>query len=107
MSDDADDDGGYVHEPGAVEGRDDGFDQPRNTDGPGDREFDWRGWTLVGAIVFAFLVAPAIILLLPGADQSIAALGLGFRSTYLVVPLLPALVLGVVAVWSAVRARGD
>lgn len=73
-----------------------------------DGAFDWRGWALVGAIVACFLVLPAIVVLLPAAQDQIRALGLTFRDAYLVLPLLPALVLGAIAVWSAVRLReGD
>jgi hypothetical protein len=79
------DDEGYVYEPGMEE---------RQV--PADREFDWRGWTLVGTVVFAFLVAPAIIVLHP-PDM------LPFFVAYLVLPLFPAVLLGVVAVWTATR----
>ncbi|MFB6142682.1 MAG: hypothetical protein ABEJ30_04995 [Halorientalis sp.] len=68
-------------------------------------DFDWRGWVLVGVVVLAFLVAPGLLYLLPTVRGAVEALGLGFRNTYLVVPLVPALLLGVVAVWSAVRSR--
>ncbi|MFB6084788.1 MAG: hypothetical protein ABEJ94_11155 [Halorientalis sp.] len=116
MSDD-----GYVHEPGAVEDgdrdRDDaatgGSDAgssdayPRNTVGDIDEEFDWRGWVLVAAIVVAFLVVPGALYLLPAARGSVASLGWGWRHTYLALPLLPALALGAIAVWAAVRSRAD
>ncbi|WP_299265775.1 hypothetical protein [Halorientalis sp.] len=108
MSDDS-----YVHEPGAVEGSDgdtdDGVESaevyPRNTVGDVDEEFDWHGWLLVAAVVVAFLVVPGALYLLPAARGSVAALGLGWRNTYLVLPLVPALVLGALAVWSAVQSR--
>jgi hypothetical protein len=96
----------YVHDPdGVTEG---GPTQPRNRrpDGPPpDGDFDWRGWVLVGAIVFAFLVAPGVLYLLPSARGFVSGLGLGLRNTYLVLPLLPALGLGAIAVWAAVRSR--
>jgi hypothetical protein len=50
----------------------------------------------VGTVVFAFLVAPAIIVLHP-PDM------LPFFVAYLVLPLFPAVLLGVVAVWTATR----
>ena len=111
MSDD-----GYVHEPGAVEGSDgdtdresdgpaDGGVYPRNTVGDVDEEFDWRGWLLVAAIVVAFLVVPGALYVLPVARGSVAALGWGWRHTYLALPLIPAIVLAAIAVWSAVRSR--
>jgi hypothetical protein len=81
------DDEGYVYEPGMEE---------TQVGAHADREFDWRGWTLVGTVVFAFLVAPAIIVLHP-PDM------LPFFVAYLVLPLFPAVLLGVVAVWAATR----
>ncbi|RXK51844.1 hypothetical protein [Halorientalis pallida] len=111
MSDDT-----YVHEPGTVEGsdgdtteeEDDPADAyPRNTVGDVDEEFDWRGWLLVAAIVVAFLIVPGALYLLPAARGSVAALGWGWRNTYLALPLIPALVLAAIAVWSAVRSRTD
>jgi hypothetical protein len=65
-----------------------------------DREFDWRGWLLVGAIFVAFLVVPTIIYLYPRVP---AMFGLTFWDTYLVLPLLPAIVLGLLAVWATTR----
>jgi hypothetical protein len=106
-------DDSYVHEPGAVEGSDgdttDGEESgevyPRNTVGEVDEEFDWRGWLLVAAVVVAFLVVPGALYLLPAARGSVAALGWGWRHTYLALPLIPAIVLATIAVWSAVRSR--
>lgn len=69
--------------------------------------FGWRGWTLVGAIVVAFLLVPATILYLPAAHGLIRSLGLTVRDAYLVLPLLPAFGLGAIAVWSAVRSRAE
>ena len=63
-----------------------------------DDEFDWRGWLLVGAVILSFLVIPALITLQPVRAG-------GFRTTYLVLPLIPAFVLGATAVWVAVRSR--
>jgi hypothetical protein len=108
-------DDGYVHEPGAGDGS--GADstgdgaarvddaQPRNAPEPGDAEFDWRGWLLVAAVVVAFLVVPGALYLLPTIQGAVADLGLGLRHTYLVLPLVPAFLLGAIAVWSAVRSR--
>jgi peptidoglycan/LPS O-acetylase OafA/YrhL len=79
------DDEGYVYEPGVNE-----------TITPADREFDWRGWTLVATVVFALVVSPAIILFHPPD-------ALPFFVAYLVLPLAPAVLLGIVAVWAAVR----
>lgn len=84
------DEEGYVHRPD-----DDPYLREQAVD-PADREFDWQGWTLVGMVVLAFVVAPAIILFHP-PDL------LPFFVAYLVVPLLPAVLLGLVAVWATAR----
>jgi hypothetical protein len=83
---------GYVHRPSG---------EPAAPDT--DRRFDWRGWVLVAAIAVSFVVVPAIILLWP---TYATATGLSLRDAYLVLPLIPAFLLGAVAVWSAVRSRG-
>ncbi len=75
----------YVYEPGVEPATD-----------RDEREFDWRGRTLVGTIVFAFLIAPAIILFQP-PDM------LPFFVAYLVLPLVPAVLLGIVAVLVTAR----
>lgn len=100
------DDGGYVHDPAAFDANADekrGGDEPADgdTDEPrhpavADREFDWRGWILVGVLGFAFLVAPtAIYLVPPGAE--------GYRFALLILPLAPAVVLAITAVWATTR----
>lgn len=92
----------YTHRPGGVE------DDPdeEDVDPPGDpaapvergREtFQWRDWTLIGVVVLCFLVLPATIIALPPVRP--------FRFAYLVLPLIPAVLLGAVAVWSAQRSR--
>ncbi len=113
MSDDS-----YVHEPGAGRTSADSSDAdsddagperreeyPRNTPSETDAEFDWRGWLLVGAVVLAFLVVPGMLYVLPTVQEAVASLGLGLKHTYLVLPLIPAFLLGIIAVWSAVRSR--
>lgn len=70
----------------------------------GDR-FGWRGWVLVGMVVLSLIVIPAAILVLPTAQDVVASLGLTLRDAYLVLPLPAALVLGAVAVWSALSSR--
>ena len=82
MSDDTTDDPPVVH-PDAV-----------------DRTFDWRGWILVGAIFIAFLVIPGLIYLYPRVPSNF---GLSFWGAYLVLPLLPAILLGLLAVWATTR----
>ncbi|MFC3956761.1 hypothetical protein [Halovivax cerinus] len=108
-------DQGYVHDPAAFD--EDGErreshsnDEPGpNGDGTGtdgsltgvhptatDRTFGWRGWALVGIIVLAFIVAPAAIYLLPPGAE-------GYRFALILLPLFPALVLAVGAVWATTR----
>ncbi|WP_134670129.1 hypothetical protein [Halorussus marinus] len=92
MSDDT-----YTHRPGAVEGGDADAEvsDPAAPVERGTEEWDWRGWVLVGVIVVCFLVVPATILLIPPGGP--------FKAAYLVLPLLPAFLLGATAVWSAQR----
>lgn len=92
---DRDDADGYVHRP-------DGEPPAREDGSP---TFDWRGWTLVGGLVIAFFLVPGAILFLPAGRDVIAALGLTLRDAYLTLPLVPAFLLGALAVWSAVRSR--
>ncbi|WP_226480824.1 hypothetical protein [Natrinema amylolyticum] len=98
------DDGGYVHDPAAfdADAADEQDDEPADErDEPPhpatvDREFDWRGWILIGVLCFAFLVAPtAIYLVPPGAE--------GYRFALLILPLAPALLLAITAVWATTR----
>ncbi|WP_137284807.1 hypothetical protein [Halorussus salinisoli] len=87
----------YTHRPGQVEERDD-EEAVANPNAPVERgreEWDWRGWVLVGVIVVCFLVIPATILYLPPVRP--------FKFAYLVLPMIPAILLGAVAVWSAQR----
>lgn len=86
--------GAYVHRPSG---------EP--PDASAERTFGWQGWVLVGTLVVAFLVVPVALLTLPHARGAVARLGLTWRDAYLVLPLAPAVLLGVVAVWSAVRSR--
>jgi hypothetical protein len=88
---------GYVHRPA-------GSPRPHQAP-PTEDGFDWRGWLLVVVVVVAFLVVPTAILFLPRAQGLVASLGLSLRDTYLVLPLVPAFLLGAVAVWAAVRSR--
>jgi hypothetical protein len=119
------DDDGYVHDPSAFredadegDGRADatpetgGAAEPDEAGGdvsPSDipreeaREFDWRGWVLVVAILFAFVVIPAMLYFLPRAQGFVSSLGLSLRDAFLVLPLLPAILLGALAVWATTR----
>jgi len=90
------DDDTYIHDPKGV--------RPHQAP-PSESGFDWRGWLLFGVILVSFLVVPAAILYLPQAEGFIASLGLTLRDAYLVLPLIPAFLLGAVAVWAAVKSR--
>ena len=62
----------------------------------GDRDFGTRGWLLVGAIFLAFVVAPlSVYLWTPDIG--------GYRVALITLPLLPALLLAVTAVWATTR----
>jgi hypothetical protein len=108
---------GYVHEPDADGDAPSGESTGPASDaagdrGPGtdeevhvhpdevDREFDWRGWMLVGAVFVAFLLIPGIIYAYPYAPT---VFGLTFWDTYLALPMIPAIVLGILAVWATTR----
>lgn len=88
----------YVHDPeGTADAgsRDAGSPDAEPNAPDADREFGRSGWLLVGVIVLAFVVAPLLIYLRPP--------GVPFKIAYLVLPLVPALLLGATAVWSAQR----
>lgn len=105
-----DENDGYVHDPESFRDRTDADQpEPRTTKAylggpdrsdPSDQEFDRRGWLLIGTLAVAFVLAPAMILYLPHAEP--ASFGLTFRDAYLVLPLVPAIALGAVAVWAAI-----
>jgi hypothetical protein len=67
------------------------------------RTFGWRGWLLVAWMVVALVVIPAYLFFYPRASETLALFGLGYRDTLLVLPLIPALVLGALAVWATTR----
>jgi hypothetical protein len=106
-------DGGYVHEPGAVEARESDAtadattgDRVGETGGDGGDpaptaggSVDYRGWALVAAVVVAFLVVPGLILVGPPA--------LPYEAALLALPVVPAALLGAVAVWAAVANRRE
>jgi hypothetical protein len=69
----------------------------------GDREFGWRGWVLVGMLFVALVVVPVLLYFVPRARWLVASLGLGYRDAFLVFPLLPAIVLALLAVWATTR----
>jgi hypothetical protein len=87
MADDGDDSGGgdesYVYEPTVS-------DPPS----PTDQEFGRQGWLLVVSVFLVFIVIPAVIYL-NAAD----VIALPFRFAFLALPMIPAVVLGLLAVW--------
>ena len=85
----------YVHDPDAF-GDGEEPSAPSSGASPGEQTFDWRNWLLVAATVVAFLVVPVLILFQPLRVNS-------FVFTYLVLPLVPAFLLGALAVWATTR----
>jgi hypothetical protein len=75
---------------------------PDETSGDG---LGWQGWVLVGGLVVAMVLVPWAIVFLPTIQGALGSLGLGLRDAYLVLPMIPALGLGVLAVWAAVAYR--
>ena len=70
---------------------------PRNPDAPiapADRTLGRRGWLLVGLVVLSLAVVPWVIVFHP-PDL------VPFRVAYLALPLAPAVLLGLGAVWVA------
>ncbi|MFB6312039.1 MAG: hypothetical protein ABEH64_12770 [Salinirussus sp.] len=97
-----------------------GSGNPRRSDGGADEAaavrprhappadtFTWRGWVLVAMVVVAFFLIPGAILVLPSAQGVVGSLGLTLRDAYLVLPLPAAILLGAIAVWSALTSRGE
>lgn len=62
------------------------------------------GWALVSVVAVAFLVIPGAIYVFPAAP---GRAGVPFLVAMLALPFLPALLLGGVAVWTAVRDRKE
>lgn len=57
-----------------------------------------RQWVVVAALVVSGILAPAYLYFVgPGS------FGLGFRDTYLAIPMIPAILMGAVGVWTAIR----
>ncbi|MDZ5812827.1 hypothetical protein U4E84_15900 [Halorubrum sp. AD140] len=107
-------DGGYVHVP---EGESDGTDglaegpvgdesdaEGTTGDEPEADGFGRRGWALTAVLFTCVLVIPGVIYVYPYAA---GWFGLPFFATYLALPLVPAVLLGLVAVWSMTAATRD
>ncbi|MDS0299486.1 hypothetical protein NDI76_12110 [Halogeometricum sp. S1BR25-6] len=99
MSSEDDDSGGYVHRPGGAPGTETTREEPEAVG------FGTRGWGLVAVLVLCTLVVPGIIYLDPSV---FAAVGIPYTVALLILPLVPAGVLGLTAVWSMTGAtRGE
>jgi hypothetical protein len=104
----------YVHTPGALDDESDADtgedDDPAATDGDAARDepeavgFGGRGWLLVGVVVLTFLVIPVVVYLYPAAAGGDS---LPFLVGLIVLPMLPAVLLGLTAVWTMTAAAGD
>jgi hypothetical protein len=70
--------------------------------GPEPTGFGDRGWVLVATVVLAFLVIPGIIYLRPALPGEA---GVPFIVAMLILPLVPAVLLGLTAVWSMRESR--
>jgi hypothetical protein len=85
--------GGYVHRPDEA-----GASGSESYTGEPEGEgFGNQGWLLVAGVIICFLVIPGFIYLNPTAP---AQLGWTFFATFLALPLVPAVLLGLIAVWS-------
>lgn len=85
----------------------DGTDAPAATIGApedaGEDAFGSRGWVLVGVVLVSLVLVPGAIYAYPAAP---ADAGLPFLVAMLVLPLVPAVLLGAAAVWSMTAAAG-
>ena len=62
------------------------------------------GWLVVAVLFVSAIVAP-LLLYWAGQTGDLQALGLGFKDTYLAIPMLPAILLGAIGIWTALRYR--
>jgi hypothetical protein len=79
--------------------------RPERLDTPD--QVDRRGWLLVTLVVLSVLVIPLFVLYIPEAHWLIGRLGFSQRQAYIVFPMLPAVLLGLTAVWATVRAYSE
>lgn len=102
----SDDSEGYVHDPAAFDDDGDRVESDGDAEDDAwlsepvhpeevDREFGRRGWVLVAVIVVAFVVSPVAIVLWPPDLHYFVAL--------LILPLAPAVMLAVTAIWATTR----
>jgi hypothetical protein len=98
-------DAGYVHRPdGPASAGAAGSDAAETADADPEEGLGRKGWVLVAAVFVSVLVLPGVVYLLP----SVAAdAGVPFLVAMLVLPMVPAVILGVTAVWSMTAGRDD
>lgn len=106
MSDDDRGNAGYVHRPGNSAGSaTSAAADPATASPDGDTDgFGARGWVLVGSLVVSVLIVPGVIYLYPTAPGDA---GLSFVAAMLALPMVPAVLLGLTAVWSMTAASHD
>jgi len=102
---DAETDGGDTLDPVADEGLGSSVQTGRPESIETPETIDRRGWLLVAAVVVSFVVMPLVVYFIPELHWFIAALGLSQRQAYILFPMLPTLVLGLVAVWASFGLR--
>jgi hypothetical protein len=95
---------GYVHRPNEGDERTDDASRPPGHPEPEPTGFGAHGWILVAVVVLSVLVVPGAVYLFPALP---ADAGLPFIAAMLVLPMLPAVLLGLTAVWSMTAAAGD
>ncbi|WP_321169019.1 hypothetical protein [Halorubrum sp. CBA1125] len=117
MSSETDGDAGYVHTPETDSGEAGPTDtRPGESGRTATAEpdaavsesqvdgFGRKGWALTAVLFTCVLIIPGIIYVYPYAAGSF---GFTFFATYLALPLVPAALLGLVAVWSMTAATRD
>jgi cytochrome b subunit of formate dehydrogenase len=97
-------DGGYVHVPESDADAEPSVAERSVDEEPAADGFGPKGWALTAVLFTCVLVIPGIIYLYPYAA---GWFGLPFFATYLALPLVPAVLLGLVAVWSMTAATRD
>jgi hypothetical protein len=88
-------------------GRSDRVDDPDPSEADARPEpdgFGRAGWLLAAAVIGCTLVIPGIIYVYPYA---VGVFDLGFFGTYLALPMVPAVLLGLIAVWTMTAAAPD
>jgi len=93
-------DGGYVHVPDEGDGSG-AAGRTASESEPAADGFGRTGWVLTAVLFTCVLVIPGVIYAYPYVP---GVFGFSFFSTYLALPLVPAVLLGLVAVWSMTAA---